>query len=72
MAVNLSVPGKLLEVPGIQMGTARTGIKSVDRDDIAVFSFAPGTTTAGVYTQSSLSPLQYNLREKDKRTAVRG
>ena len=53
MAVNLSVPGKLLEIPGIQMGTARTGIKSADRDDVAVFSFALGTTTAGVYTQSS-------------------
>ena len=53
MAVNLSVPGKLLEIPGIQMGTARPGIKSADRDDVAVFSFALGTTTAGVYTQSS-------------------
>lgn len=53
MAVNLSAPGKLLEVPGIQMGTARTGIKSADRDDVAVFSFAPGSSTAGVYTQSS-------------------
>ena len=53
MAVNLSVPGKLLEIPGIQMGTARTGIKFADRDDVAVFSFALGTTTAGVYTQSS-------------------
>ena len=53
MAVNLSVPGKLLEIPGIQMGTARTGIKSADRDDVAIFSFALGTTTAGVYTQSS-------------------
>jgi glutamate N-acetyltransferase/amino-acid N-acetyltransferase len=65
MAVNLSVPGKLLEVPGIQMGTARTGIKSVDRDDIAVFSFAPGTTTAGVYTQSSfIAPPVQPARER--------
>ena len=65
MAVNLSVPGKLLEVPGIQMGTARTGIKSVDRDDIAVFSFAPGTTTAGVYTQSSfIAPPVQLARER--------
>ena len=35
------------------MGTAKTAIKSADRDDVAVFSFAPGTQTAGVYTQSS-------------------
>ncbi len=53
MAVNLLAPGKLLEVPGIQMGTARSGIKSAQRDDVAVFSFAPTTSTAGVYTQSS-------------------
>ena len=53
MAVNLSLPGNLLAVPGIQMGTAKTAIKSADRDDVAVFSFAPGTQTAGVYTQSS-------------------
>ena len=53
MAVNLAMPGSLLAVPGVQMGTARTGIKSADRDDVAVFSFAPGTNTAGVYTQSS-------------------
>lgn len=47
------------------MGTARTGIKSVDRDDIAVFSFAPGTTTAGVYTQSSfIAPPVQLARER--------
>lgn len=53
MAVNLAMPGTLLAVPGVQMGTARTGLKTADRDDVAVFSFAPSTTTAGVYTQSS-------------------
>jgi glutamate N-acetyltransferase/amino-acid N-acetyltransferase len=53
MAVNLSLPKDLLAVPGIRLGTASTGLKSVARDDLAVFSFVAGTQTAGVYTQSS-------------------
>ena len=53
MAVNLSLPKDLIAVPGIRLGTASTGLKSVARDDLAVFSFVAGTQTAGVYTQSS-------------------
>jgi glutamate N-acetyltransferase/amino-acid N-acetyltransferase len=52
MAVNLSAPAQLLDVPGVRIGTACGGIKQTQRDDVAVFELAQGSETGGVFTQS--------------------
>ena len=53
MAVNLEPPGELLAVPGVRIATGAAAIKSAGRDDLTVLCFDPGTTVAGVFTQSS-------------------
>ena len=53
MPVNLPPLDKLLAVPGITIGTATAGIKQRERDDLVLFSLAPGTSAAGVFTQNA-------------------
>jgi glutamate N-acetyltransferase/amino-acid N-acetyltransferase len=53
MPVNLPPPDELLVVPGVSIGTATAGIKQTERDDLAVFSLAPGTRVAGVFTHNA-------------------
>ncbi len=53
MAVNLSPPVELKAVDGVRLATGAAAIKAADRDDIALLAFEPGTTVAGVFTQSS-------------------
>ena len=66
MAVNLQAPNELLPVPGIKIGTACAAIKQRERHDVALFSFAPGTETGGVYTQSHFAAAPVFLaRERD-------
>ena len=51
MAVNLAEPSNVLTVPGIELGTAATGLKP--GDDVVVAVMAAHTRVAGVYTQSA-------------------
>ncbi|MFV2089031.1 MAG: bifunctional glutamate N-acetyltransferase/amino-acid acetyltransferase ArgJ [Pseudomonadales bacterium] len=53
MAVNLSEPGKLSAVPGVELATGAAAIKAADRDDVTLVSFVDSTTIGGVFTQSS-------------------
>ena len=54
MAVNLPSPdpGQLLAIPGLRMGTARAGIRKVDRRDLLVMALDPGCAVAGVFTRN--------------------
>ena len=53
MAVNLSAPRDVLDVPGIRLGTAASGLKA--SDDVVVAHLDPQARVAGVYTQSSFA-----------------
>lgn len=55
LAVNLSQPKSVLPVPGVRIGTARSGVKAAARDDLALVLFDVGSVVAGVYTQSSFA-----------------
>ena len=69
MAVNLAEPGELLSVPGVTLGAACAQVKESagpdsdtaamvtesPRQDVAVMVFEPGTTVAGVFTQSGFA-----------------
>lgn len=69
MAVNLAAPGELLVVPGVTLGAASAQVKvsaapdsdtsdrisDSSREDVAVMVFEPGTTVAGVFTQSGFA-----------------
>jgi glutamate N-acetyltransferase/amino-acid N-acetyltransferase len=73
MPVNLFLPQNLRPVPGIEIGTARTGLKDAPRHDVAVFFFSDSTHTAGVYTQSSFAAPPVKLakaREQHSRAWV--
>ena len=53
MAVNLPAMGPLLPVPGIRVGSAAAGIRYTERDDLALFELAPGTTVGGIFTRNA-------------------
>ena len=53
MAVNLPPPHDVLDVPGIELGTASTGLKSTD--DVVVARLHQNARVAGVYTQSAFA-----------------
>ena len=53
MAVNLRAPHDVLEVLGIELGTAATGFKVTD--DVVVARLHPNARVAGVYTQSAFA-----------------
>jgi glutamate N-acetyltransferase / amino-acid N-acetyltransferase len=54
MAVGLSAPlaRDLQPVPGVRLGTARAGIRKVDRRDLLVVALDPGSAAAGVFTRN--------------------
>ena len=54
MPVNLSAPDPagLFPVAGLEIGTARAGIRKPGRRDLLVARLAPGATVAGVFTQN--------------------
>ncbi len=54
MPVNLSAPDptRLLPVAGLELGTARAGIRKPGRRDLLVARLAPGATVAGVFTRN--------------------
>ena len=41
-------------IPGVEIATARAGFYKHERDDLVVFSFARGTTCAGVFTRHKI------------------
>lgn len=43
----------LAPINGVRLAVTATGVKYHDRDDLMLASFCPGTTVAGVFTQSS-------------------
>jgi glutamate N-acetyltransferase/amino-acid N-acetyltransferase len=53
VAVNLPEPGPVAAVPGVALAVGAAAIKAADRDDLALLVFDPGTSVAGVFTQSS-------------------
>jgi glutamate N-acetyltransferase/amino-acid N-acetyltransferase len=54
MPVNLAPPdpGSLHEVGGVELGTARAGIRKPGRRDLLIVRLAAGTAVAGVYTRN--------------------
>src|ERR1700757_4256168 len=48
-------PEQLLPVPGVELGTARAGIKNWSRDDLLLVRLAPGAQAAGVFTENRFS-----------------
>ena len=62
MAVNLSAPRDVLDVPGIRLGTAASGLKA--SDDVVVAHLDPQARVAGVYTQSSFAAAPVLLARK--------
>lgn len=54
MPVNLTPPdpARLHPVAGLELGTARAGIRKAGRRDVLVARFAAGATVAGVFTQN--------------------
>lgn len=70
MAVNLSQPESLWPVPGVRIGTACSGIKGADRDDLALVLFDTGTVMAGVYTQSAFAAPPVHLAKARQAQAL--
>ncbi len=54
MAVNLQAPNPadLKPVPGVQLGTARAGVRKANRRDVLVVTLAEGSQVAGVFTRN--------------------
>ena len=53
---------EMAAVPGARMGAVAAGLKYVGRDDLTMFTFAEGTTVAGVQTRSTTAgaPVEWN------------
>ena len=53
MAVNIPEPTELLSVPGVRLASFRAEVKAgATEPDLVVMDLAPGTSVAGVFTQS--------------------
>ncbi len=54
MPVNYATPAPeaLFPVAGVRLGTAEAGIRKLNRRDLTVIEFAPGSRAAGVFTQN--------------------
>lgn len=55
MAVQLKAPEFLHPVAGVRLGVAEAAIKKAGRKDLLVIELAPGTRTAGVFTQNAFA-----------------
>lgn len=53
MAVNLRPPEELPAVPGVELATARAGLRRADRDDLLLARCAPGSRFAAVFTRNA-------------------
>jgi glutamate N-acetyltransferase / amino-acid N-acetyltransferase len=54
MPVKLAPPdaAKILPIAGVKIGITEAGVRKANRRDLTVFSFASGTTVAGVFTKN--------------------
>ena len=54
-------------IAGVKIAAARAGFYKHERDDLVVFSFAPGTTCAGVFTRHKIgsAPVDWCKRQLD-------
>lgn len=52
MAVNLSEPAELFDVPGASLGVAAAGIRYADRDDVLIIQFVDSAISSAVFTQN--------------------
>ncbi len=54
MPVNYATPAPeaLFPVAGVRLGTAEAGIRKLNRRDLTLIEFAPGSRAAGVFTQN--------------------
>ena len=54
MPVNYATPAPdaLFPVTGVRLGTAEAGIRKLNRRDLTLIEFAPGSRAAGVFTQN--------------------
>jgi glutamate N-acetyltransferase/amino-acid N-acetyltransferase len=73
MAVNLAPPdpAALLPVAGVELGTARAGVRKPGRRDLLVMRLAPGATVAGVFTRNRFCAAPVVLARRNLRNAVR-
>jgi len=53
MVAGVIPPNAPVAVAGVRVGTACAGIRRTDRDDIALFELASGTTCAAVFTRNA-------------------
>jgi len=60
---------RLPPVPGVKIGTVGAGIKRADRDDMLVFELAPGSTTAGVFTQNDFAAAPVEIAKQHLRSS---
>jgi glutamate N-acetyltransferase / amino-acid N-acetyltransferase len=62
----LAVPFPVIPpIAGVEIATARAGFYKHERDDLVVFSFAPGTSCAGVFTRHKIgsAPVDWCKRQ---------
>lgn len=55
MAVNLKAPQQLWPIAGVRLGVAEAAIKKPGRKDLLLIELAPGSRTAGVFTQNAFA-----------------
>ncbi|MBZ2167173.1 bifunctional glutamate N-acetyltransferase/amino-acid acetyltransferase ArgJ [Marinobacter sp. F4216] len=61
-------PGELpefLPVKGVRLGVASAGIKTPGRKDLVVFELAPGSRTAGIFTQNAFCAAPVTLSREN-------
>ena len=64
MAVGLSALPEMYPVRGVRLGTAAAGIRKQNRRDLVVIECAPGTVTAGVFTQNRFCAAPVTIAKK--------
>jgi glutamate N-acetyltransferase/amino-acid N-acetyltransferase len=73
MAVNLAPPdpATLHPVAGVELGTARAGLKKAGRRDVLLIRLAPGAAVAGVFTRNRFCAAPVVLAKKNLCNTVR-
>jgi glutamate N-acetyltransferase/amino-acid N-acetyltransferase len=64
MAVNLGPPTELKTIGGVTLATGCAGIKSNDRDDLALIHLTEGSVAAAVFTQSAFKAAPVLLAQR--------
>ena len=64
MAVGLSALPDMYPIKGVRLGTTAAAIRKKDRRDLVVIECAPGTITAGVFTQNRFCAAPVTIAKK--------